>query len=158
MKYVLTPLTMLLWYLTIYYGIYIAVIGMSFMFSLRCLWFIIAYWPLVLIIFGISTCIPSLLQLVTLKFYGISWFSCIVHSIAGLIGAVRIILFFSANPPELVIEDKLYIFIIGTWEIAPIKTVFVAIPFVVIVMTLILSIIIIPIHLKLLADIGNDKN
>jgi hypothetical protein len=44
MKYVLTPLTMILWYLTTYYGLYFAVIGMAFMFSLSWLWLRLAGW------------------------------------------------------------------------------------------------------------------
>ena len=152
MKYVLTPLTMFLWYLTTYYGLYFAVIGMAFMFSLSWLWLIMGYLLLVGIIFGISNGIPGLLRFLILKIYGINWFSCIVHSLAGVIGIVQVIRFFSTNPPELVIGDESLFILTGMWQIAPVKTVFLAFPFVGLVMSLLWSTIIVPIYIKLLGE------
>jgi len=149
MKYVLTPLTMFLWYLTTYYGLYFAVIGMVYMFSLSWLWLIIGLPFLMGIIFAIVTGIPSLLRLLTLKIYGINWFSCIVHSLAGVIGAVMIILFFSAYPVELVIGDEPFFILTGMWKIAPVKTVFLAFPFVGLVTSILWSTIISPLYIKL---------
>jgi hypothetical protein len=102
MRYILIPFTMFLWFLTTYYGLYVAVIGMAFVFSLSWFWLIIGYAFLLGAAFGISNGIPSLLRLLVLKVYGISWFSCIVHSIAGMIGLVQILRFYIASPPELV--------------------------------------------------------
>ena len=152
MKYVLTPLTMFLWYLTTYYGLYFAVIGMAFMFSLSWLWLIMGYLLLVGIIFGISNGIPGLLRFLILKIYGINWFSCIVHSLAGVIGIVQVIRFFSTNPPELAIGDESLFILTGMWQIAPVKTVFHAFPFVGLVMSLLWSTIIVPIYIKLLGE------
>jgi len=149
MKYLLTPLTMFLWYLTTYYGLYFAVIGVAFMFSLSWLWLIIGYLFLVGIIFGILNAIPGLLRILILKIYGINWFSCIVHSLTGVIGVFQIIRFFSANPPELVIGNESSFILTGMWEIAPVKTVFLAFPFVGLAMSLLWSTIIVPVYIKL---------
>ena len=152
MKYILIPLTMFLWYLTTYYGLYIAVVGMAFMFSLSWLWLIIGYTFLIGIVFGISNGIPGLLRFLILKVYGINWFSCIVHSLAGLVGVVQVIRFFSANPPELVIGNESFFFLTGMWEVAPFKTVFLAFPFVGLVISLLWSTIIAPLYIKLSGD------
>ncbi len=149
MKYLFTPLTMFLWYLTTYYGLYFAVIGMVFIFSLSWLWLIIAFPFLMGIIFAIVNGVPGLLRLLILKIYGINWFSCIVHSLAGVIGVVLIILFFSANPLELVIGSESSPILAGMWEIAPVKTVFLAFPFVGLITSILWSNIISPIYIKL---------
>jgi len=156
MKYILIPLTMLLWYLTTYYGVYIALIGMGFVFSLSWVWLIIGYIFLIGAVFGISNGIPSLLRLLILKVYGINWFSCIVHSLAGVFGIAQIIRFFSATPPEIVIGDQSVFFLTGMWEIAPFKTVFIALPFLGLVITLIWSSIFVPIYIKLTGKMGSN--
>lgn len=152
MKYILIPLTMLLWYLTTYYGVYIALIGMGFVFSLSWVWLIMGYIFLIGAVFGIANGIPYLLRLLILKVYGINWFSCIVHSLAGVFGIAQIIRFFSATPPEIVIGDESFFFLTGMWEIAPFKTVFIALPFLGLVITLIWSSIFAPVYIKLTGD------
>lgn len=89
MKYLLIPITLLLWYLTTYYGVYIALIGMALVFSLSWVWLIMGYIFLIGAVFGLSIGIPSLLRLLILKVYGINWFSCIVHSLAGVFGIAQ---------------------------------------------------------------------
>ena len=96
-KFILLPLTMILWYLTAFYGTYIAVIGVMFMFSLSWLWLIIGYLFFVGAVFGISNGLPSLLRFIILKYYGKNWFSSVLHSLAGIIGVVHIIQFFNEN-------------------------------------------------------------
>ena len=149
MKYAWTPVTMFLWFLTTYYGLYFTVIGMAFVFSLNWLWLIMGYLFLIGVIFGITTAIPGLLRLLILKFYGINWFSCIVHSLAGVIGVVQVIHFFGGNRPELIIGNKSVFILTGMWQIAPVKTLFLAFPFIGLVMSLLWSTIILPIYLKL---------
>jgi hypothetical protein len=68
-----------------------------------------------------------------------------VHSLAGVIGVVL----FSLNLPELVIGDESYFILIGMWEIAPVKTVFLAFPFVGLAISLLWSTIAAPIEIKL---------
>ena len=152
MKYILIPLTMFLWYLTTYYGIYIAVIGMAFVFSLSWLWLIMGYIFLIGAVFGISNGIPSLLRFLILKAYGINWLSCILHSLAGVVGVIQVIRFYSVNPPKLVIGDQAFFILTGMWEVAPFKTVFLAFPFLGLVISLLWSTIIAPVCIKLTID------
>ena len=149
MKYILIPLTMFVWYLTTYYGLYLAVIGMVFMFSLSWLWLIMGYLILVGIIFGISNGIPGLLRLLILRVYGMNWFSCVVHSLAGVFGVFQVINLFSTNPPQLVIGDESLFILTGMWKIAPVKTVFLASPCAGLVISLLWSTTIAPIYIKL---------
>ena len=147
MKYVLMPLTMFLWYLTTYYGLYLAVLGMVFIISLNWFWLIMGYLFLIGILFGISNAIPGLLRLLILKIYGINWFSCIVHSLAGAVGAG----FFIVNLPLCVlvsVEGDEVFFLTGMWEMAPFKTVFFAFPFAGIIISLLWSTIVAPIYIK----------
>ncbi len=149
MRYILMPFTLLLWFLTAYYGLYFTVYAMAFVFSLSWFWLILGYIFWISIIFGILNGIPGLLRYLILKLYGINWFSCIVHSLAGLVGVVVIILFFSANPPELVTGDEAVFMLTGMWELAPLKTIFVGIPFLGVVISVLWSTIISPIYIKL---------
>jgi len=150
---------MLLWFLTTYYGIYIAVLGMAFIFSLSWLWLVFGFLFLMVALLWISNSIPSLLRLLIIKFYGLNWFSCIVHSLAGVVGLVQIIRFFSASPPEIVIGDESFFFLRGMWKVAPLKTVFLAIPFLSLVISIIWSSIIAPIYIKIsgISDIENNR-
>jgi len=152
MKYVLTPLTTFLWYLTAYYGLYFAVFGMAYMYTVSWFWLIMSgiflMWPLWLM-FGL----PFLMYLLLCrplieKIYGINWFSCIIHSLAGITGIVQVVRFFSANPPQLVIGDKSIFILAGMWEIAPFRTIFVACPFVVFTQFLLWLTIVHPIYIK----------
>lgn len=148
MKYVLTPITMYLWYLTTYYGLYLIVLGMVFIVSLRWFWLIIGYLLLIGILFGASNAIPGLLRLLILKSYGINWFSCIVHSLAGAVGAG----FFILSLPLCVlvsVEGDEVFFLTGIWEMAPLKTFLVPFPFAGIIISLLWSTIIFPIYIKL---------
>ena len=152
MKYILILLTMFLWYLTTYYGIYIAVIGMAFIFSLNWLWLIFGYLFLIGTVFGISNGIPYLLRLLILKIYGINWFCCIAHSLAGVVGLVQIIRLFKASPPELVVGSESFFILTGMWKIAPFKTIFLAMPFLGLVISIVWSNIIAPVYIKLRED------
>ena len=151
-KFILLPLTMILWYLTAFYGTYIAVIGVMFMFSLSWLWLIIGYLFFVGAVFGISNGLPSLLRFIILKYYGKNWFSSILHSLAGIIGVVHIIQFFILSPPELVISNESFFFITGMWELSPFKTIFLAFPSVGLMVSLLWSTIFAPLYMNRFAD------
>ena len=152
MKYILLPFTMLLWYLATYYGLYVAVIGIKFIFSFSWLWLIIGFPLLIGIVFGISNGIPSLLRYVGIKSYGINWPTCILHSLAGIIGVIQIIRLYSATPPELVIGDESFFILSGMWQIAPVKTIFLFLPFLWLVISLFWSTIFAPISIKMFFD------
>ena len=143
---------MFLWYLTSYYGVYIAVIGMAFIFSLNWLWLIFGYLFLIGAVFGVSNGIPGLLRILILKIFGINWFCCIAHSLAGVVGLVQILRFFIANPPELVVGDESFFILTGMWKIAPFKTIFLAMPFLGLVISILGSNIVAPIYMKVHED------
>ena len=139
---------MFLWYLTTYYGLFLVVLGMILIVSLGWFWLIIGYLLLIGVLFGISNAIPGLLRLLILKIYGINWFSCIVHSLSGVVGAGVFIL----NLPLFVLVnvkgDEVF-FLRGMWEMAPLKTILFAFPFAGIIISLLGSTIVVPIYLKL---------
>ena len=146
MKFLLTPVTVLLWYLTAYFGLYFAFIAMAFMFKLSWLWIIIGYTFLSGLILGITNVLPTFLRFYILKFYNFNWFSIIIHSVAGAIGTFELISFFISNPP--VIVDGTF-FLTSMWDIAPVKTIFLAFPSFGLALSLIWSTVIAPIYIKI---------
>src|SRR5690554_2835217 len=102
MRHLLTPITMILWFLTAYYGFYYGIILMIWMFNLNWIWLIIGFPFLIGIIFGITNGLPSILKFLILKFYGINWFTVVAHSIAGLIGVIMIFIFYKNHPIEFI--------------------------------------------------------
>jgi len=148
MKYLLIPITMILWYLTAYYGFYYGIILMIWMFNLSWLWIILGYPFLIGLIFGLTNGIPSVLRILVLRLYGTNWFSVIVHSIAGLIGIIMIFTFFKNNPIEYVSGDKTESLLSGMWDSSPIKTIVLFIPFIGLIISLLFSTILAPILLK----------
>jgi predicted membrane protein len=148
MKYILTPITMFLWYLTSYYGLSLVIFGMVYIVALSWFWLIIGYLFLICILFAISNVIPGLFRLLILKIYGINWFSSIVHSLAGTIGVG----FFVLNLPSCVLvslEGDEVFFLTGMWEMAPLKTLLFAFPFAGIIISLLWSTMISPIYMKI---------
>ena len=158
MRYVLIPFTMFFWFLTAYYGVYCSVIGMAFMFSLSWIWLIFGYTFLIGAAFGIVNGMPSLLRLLILKFYGVNWFTCIAHSLSGALGIILITLFFWANPPQLVMGSESPFILVGMWNVAPIKTIFLAPAFLGIVITLPWSTVIAPILVKMSGEFNNKQS
>jgi hypothetical protein len=148
MKYLLIPLTIILWYLTAYYGFYFGIVLIVWMFNLSWIWIILGYPFLIGFIFGITNGIPSLLRLLILRLFGINWFSVIVHSIAGLIGIIMIFIFFKNNPIESVSGNKSESLLSRMWNFSPIKTTVLIIPFFGLVISLLYSSILAPIILK----------
>ena len=147
MRYILIPITMFLWFLTTYYGLCLAVFGMVYIVSLHWIWILIGYPFLIGILFGISNSIPALLRLLILKIYGINWFSCIVHSLAGALGAVN---FFAKLPLWVLVNEQgtEVSFFTVMWKMAPLKIIICTLPFAGIVISLLYSTIIFPISFK----------
>lgn len=155
MKYILTPFTMLLWFLVTYYGIYYSIIGLSVIFFTSWIWLIIGY-PFLIGIFGtIFISLPQLLRYLIIKLYGNNWFSIVSHSLAGAVGVIGILMFFFYYPPTIEIGSSSYFILAGMWEVAPFKMIFLAIPFFGIVMALVILPVITPILMKLDEDQGD---
>lgn len=148
MKYLLTPLTAILWYLTAYYGFYYAISLIVWMFNLSWIWIILGYPFLIGLIFGLTNGIPSLSRFLILRLFGLNWFSIIVHSIAGLIGIIMIFIFFKDNPIQSVSSDKSESLLSGMWSSSPLKTIILFVPFLGSIISLIYSSTLAPILLK----------
>ena len=116
MKYFLIPFTFILWYLIAYYSLFLCLVGMLYIFSLSWIWLIFGYLFLIAIVFGISNGIPSLFRYLIVKLYGISWFTCLIHSLAGLLGVIWFLYYYVSNPPMLVIGKDEVFFIFGMWR------------------------------------------
>ena len=148
MKYLLTPLTVLVWYLLSYYGIYLAVFLMGFMFSLNWIILIFGYLPLISIIFALTSSIPSILKTLILKGYGLNLFIVIIHSLAGLAGIFSVFYLFYSIPTSLNNGDNSTFMLKGMWQLAPFKTIMLVFPFTGLFISLIWSASIAPIYLK----------
>ena len=148
MKYLLTPLTVILWYLTAYYGFYYAILLIVWMFNLSWIWIVLGYPFLIGLIFGLTNGIPSLLRFLILRLFGLNWFSIIVHSVAGLIGIIMIFIFFKDNPIQYVSGDKSESLLSGMWSSSPLKTIILFIPFLGLIFSLLYSSTLAPILLK----------
>lgn len=149
MKYLLTPLTMFLWYLLTYYGFYFAIIGLIFTFSLSWGILIFGYLFLIGVLYAVFISIPNLLRYFILKFYGLSWFTIIAHFIAGVIGLFSIVYSLKSDSLSLYEQFNKTFFLAWMWGESPLKTIFLIIPFFAIVLGILWSMIIFPIQIKI---------
>lgn len=117
MRYLLIPISFIIWNAVTYYGLLLCLVGLSFSFSLNWIWIIVGYTFLVSITFAIANGIPSLLKLVVFKFYGINWFTCLIHSLAGVFGVIWFLYFYINNPPVIVMGKEEVFFLIGMWRL-----------------------------------------
>lgn len=125
---------------------------LSYLFSLSWFWLIFFYLFLVGIASAIVNVIPGLIRYVIVKFYGINWFACIVHSVAGLLGVIWFFIYFLNDPPVLVLGEERVFFIKGMWQISPIKTIFLLFPFIGFFMAVIYGNVFFPFYLKVASD------
>ena len=150
LKYLLIPVTLAIFYLLAYYGIYLSILGYVFMFSVGWFWIIVGYGILIGIAYSISIGIPNLLRMLIIYFYGFSWFIIIIHALAGLVGLINVFSLLYSNPP--LIEPGSVFFLKGMWNQAPLKTLFVGLPFVFIFLGTVGSTIILPFAIKDIDD------
>ncbi|MFH6971825.1 hypothetical protein [Flavobacterium petrolei] len=148
MKYLLIPLTVILWILTSYYGFYYGIVLIAWMFNLSWIWIILGYPFLIGLIFGLANGIPSLLRFLILRIFGLNWLSVIVHSIAGLIGMIMIFIFFKDNPIEYVSGETSESLLSGMWRSSPLKTIILFIPCLGLIISIMYSSTLAPILLK----------
>lgn len=154
-KYLLTPITMYLWYLLTYYGFYLAFAGMMFVFSLNWVIIFSGYLFLIGLLHSIFISVPSLLRYIILKFYGLSWFNTIAHLLAGLYGIISIGISLKNNSLLIYEGNNSIFFLAWMWEASPLKTIFLFIPFLALTCGLVWSVIIFPIQMQF---IGNESD
>ena len=159
MRYLLIPITFVIWCALTFYGLLLCLVGMSYVFSLSWIWLYFGYLFLVGIVPAILIGIPLLFRVVISKFYGINWFTCLVHSSAGLLGAVGFFIYYVSNPPVVVIgEDEVRMFY-GMWMLAPFKSIVIAFPFLGIFASIIWAFIVSPVYWKLTGlDLTGDES
>ena len=136
MKYLLLPVTALVWCLATYYAIYYGVVLLGFVFSFS--WLLLIF--LSFVVFSLSGVITAPLWMCGLAIARLyrepAWLAVIVgvvHSIAGLCGVFMITSFFYDNLITweiLWIVDDEPIFIehvlLAMWKISPMKTIYLA--------------------------------
>jgi len=148
MKYLLLPLTTFLWYLSAYFGFYYGVVLMIWMFNLSWIWIIIGFPFIFGFSYGLTNGIPTVFRYLVMKLYVLNWFTVIIHSIAGLLGIIMIIVFFKNNPIEYVSSSGNVSLLKGMWKTHPVKLVVLFIPFLSLIFSLMYSAIITPILMK----------
>ncbi len=159
MKYLLTPITMFLWFLITYYGLYFAFLAMVYTFSLNWGILIFGYLFLIGVLYGIFISLPSLLRYLIQKFYGLNWFTTLTHWLSGVVGVILLIIYFTNNSQAFINENNNTFFLVWMWGASPLKTIFLIIPFFALSIGLLWSTIILPIQIQLSTDVAeNNKN
>jgi hypothetical protein len=149
MRYLLTPITMIIWFLLAYLGVYFGMVLMIWMFSLSWFWLLIGYTFLIAIITALVSSLPALINYLILKFYKLKWFSIITHSIAGLLGIIYFYYQMFQNPPEAVSGNETTSILKALWSESWLKTIFLICPFLGLQLGLIYQGIFSPIIMKL---------
>jgi hypothetical protein len=161
MRYLLTPITMFIWFLLTYLSLYYGMVLMLWLFSLSWIWLIIAYTFFIGIISFVVNSLPTLINYLILKFYGLSWFSIVAHSIAGLLGIIYFYYFIYQNQPTMVSGNESKPLLKAFWNQSWLKTILLIIPFLGLQMGLIYQGVFSPITMKKekkkLKKINNNK-
>lgn len=151
MKYLLLPVTFILWVLITYFGLYYATEGLVYMFLLDWIWLILSYPLLIILIFWLLVRILSLIRYMIFRLYGFNWFSCIVYSAAGISGFGFYMLAIAVDHPSLPGYESVFL-LQSMWDVSPLKTIVVIIPFAELFAGLFVSMVVSPIYLKVTRD------
>jgi len=154
MRFLLTPITMAVWFLLSCLTMYLGMSLMLWMFSLSWFWIIFGYTLLLGIISALVSSLPTLINYLILKLYKLTWFSIITHSLAGLLGIVYFYYLMYQTPPEAIIETERTPILKGLWAISWLKTILLMFPFIGLQLGLIYQEIFIPIKMKLNKENG----
>ena len=145
LKYLFLPITVLIWYLIGFYGIYFSIFAVGLIFKIKLIWIILFDTFIFGLVYGIIVGIPQLLEMMIMWGFRRNLLVLILHSLAGLLGVIHIIFFLIQRPPMLAGEKGEVFFIFGMWDIAPVKTIFIIFPSLFYVLGLIYSTIIAPV-------------
>ena len=107
-------------------------------------------------VYGIIIGIPELLKIIFIRLFKRNIIVMILHSLSGITGIILIFSLFIKHPPMLVGEEESAFLISGLWNIAPLKTIFIIIPFVFFVIGLFFSSIVAPVAIYF--ELKNEKN
>jgi hypothetical protein len=121
MKYLLTPLTAILFLLFNVASIFILIWGAGYFYSLSWFWFVLNYAVLGLVIFTLGQGLLVTAIKFFMKFYEYKIFSRIIHSIFALGGIVLIAYFYIQHPPMMDGPEGKKFMITTMWLLAPYK-------------------------------------
>lgn len=122
MRYLLLPITLILWIIIMYLCLWCVYAGILLIVSLGWLWIILGFTVIIALISIFATGIPALLGVAVIKIYKNNRFINILHALAGLISVVLFISFFFSEASMFTIK-KLY-------EVEKWKIIILAFPFV----------------------------
>lgn len=153
-KFMFMPVTITLWFLLAYYGIYFSIIGFIFIFSLNWIPILLLYLLLFGLFYNLFVRVPRLFRFLILEYYGLTWFACIVHSLAGITALIFLIDLFINKPIVLINSQNPEFFLFAMFKQSPLKTIFLLVPFLVNVFGLLWYTSLFPIILK--ASVGRN--
>jgi len=149
MRYLLTPITVFVWFGITYYALFYSMLLIFWVFHLNLFLLICCYLFLLGCISALTSGLGAFVQYLILKFYKSSWFSIIVHSIAGILGCVLFYYKIRFNPPTLLSSGEEEILTLKVlWSISWLKTLLLIQPFVGLQLGLIIQFIFKPIYIK----------
>jgi len=140
---------MIIWFLLTYLGLYYGIVLVFWMFSLSWIWLILGYTFLIGIITTIVSSIPVLINYLILRFYKLTWFSIITHSLAGFLGIVYFYYSMYQDPPVMVSGTESTPILKALWNDSWLKTILLTFPFIGLQLGLIYQGVFGPITLKL---------
>ena len=149
MRYLLTPITMFIWFLLTYFCVYYGMVLMLWMFSLSWIWLILGYTFLIGLISLLVNTLPAIINILILKFYQLNWFSIVFHSIAGLLGIIYFYYLIYQNPLEMVSGNESTPILKALWNQSWLKTILLMFPFLGLQLGIIYQGIFSPISMKL---------
>ena len=149
MKFLLTPFTMLLWFLVSYLGVYLGLAFVLWLFSLSWIWLIIGYSCLIAGISAFVLSLPTLINFLILKLYDQNWISIIMHSLAGILGVSCFYYLMNQSQFQLFSGNESTSILNSLWQASWLKTVLLMLPFIGIHLSIIYSSIFNPIAMKL---------
>lgn len=123
LKYLLVPVTMLLWYMITYYSLLLGLKLMFWMFTLSWTWLFIVYFFLIGIVFGLVGEIPAIINHLILKIYNSNWLVIILHTIAGALGVYAFYYMLNMNPPTMENGVESLSLMEGLWKESKLKTI-----------------------------------
>jgi len=148
MKNLLIPFTSIAWYFVTYFTLFGVFISFPLMFSIGWFWLILLY-SFMMGVVSLLYSVAAGASISILHLYKLSWISCIIHSITGLLAVIRIIIFYLDNPPTQVhsgIETELLSYM---WSESPLKTILLVPGFLITFIGIIYVMVINPIYIKI---------
>lgn len=148
MKNLLIPFTAVAWYFVTYLTLFGVFVSLPFMFSIGWFWLIILYSILIGIV-SLFYSFAAGASISILSLYKLSWVSCIIHSLIGLLAVIRFFIFYLENPATQVIKGVETELLSFMWSESPLKTIMLLPVFLIIFIGIIYVMVINPVSTKI---------